>query len=111
MKYIDGKTDEWRNEIEFLSTIAATEPHPAFAGLIFGLKNRYTHFMRTIPSILQNLKRLEKSSRNYFIKSLLNGHECNDMEKELFKLPTKYGGLGITNPCKISDREYLTAEF
>ena len=40
MKYIDGKTDKWRKEIEFLSTIAATESHAAFAGLIFGLKNR-----------------------------------------------------------------------
>ena len=28
------------------------------------------------------------------------------MERELFELLAKYGGLGIINPSKISDREY-----
>ena len=28
------------------------------------------------------------------------------MQRELFELPAKYGELGITNPSKISDREY-----
>ena len=36
--------------MEVLLTIAATEPHVAFAGFIFGLKYRYTYFMRTIPN-------------------------------------------------------------
>ena len=66
-----------------LSNIAATEPNAAFAGFTFGLKHRYSYFMRTIPNISQNLKRLEKRIRNYFIKSLFNGYECYDMEREL----------------------------
>ena len=37
-------------KMEVLLTIAATEPHVAFAGFIFGLKYRYTYFMRTIPN-------------------------------------------------------------
>ena len=41
-KFIDEKIDEWCKEIEILSTIAATEPHAAFAGFISGLKHRYT---------------------------------------------------------------------
>ena len=102
-KYIDKKIDEWCKETEVLSTIAATEYHAAFAGFIVGLKHRYTYFMTTIPNILQNLKWLEKNIRNYFIKSLFNGYECNDMEREL---PTKYGGLEIINSFKISDCQY-----
>ena len=80
---LSKKNDEWCKEIEVLSTIAATEPNAAFAGFTFGLKHRYSYFMRTIPNISQNLKRLEKSIRNYFIKSLFNGYECYDMEREL----------------------------
>ena len=80
-KYIDKKIAEWCKEIEVLSIIPATEPHAAFSGFIFGFKHHYTYFMRTIPNISQNLKRLEKSIRNYFIKSLFNGYECNDMER------------------------------
>ena len=105
-KFIDEKIDEWCKEIEILSTIAATEPHAVFAGFIFGSKHRYTYFMRTTPNISQNLKQLEKSIRNYFIKSLFNGYECDDIERELFELPTKYGGLSIINASKISDRQH-----
>ena len=62
--------------------------------------------MRTIPNISQNLKQLEKSIRNCFSKFLFNTYESNDIEKELFESPAKYGGPGIINPSKISDREY-----
>ena len=67
--------------------------------------------MRTIPNVSQNSKRLEKSSRNYFIKSLFNGYECNSMERELFELSGKSGGLGTINPSKISDREYRNSRI
>ena len=60
-KYIDKKIAEWCKDIEILSIIAATDPQAAFAGLIFGLRHRYTYFIRTIPNIWQNLKGLEKS--------------------------------------------------
>ena len=50
-KYIVEKIGKWCKEIEILSTIAATEPHTAFAGFIFGLKHRYIYFMRAIPNI------------------------------------------------------------
>ena len=66
----------------------------------------YTYFISTISNISQNLKQPEKSVTNYFIKSLFNGYECNDMERELFELTAKYGGLRKIKPSKISDREY-----
>ena len=87
-----------------LSTIAATGPEAA--GFIFGLKHRYRYFMRTIPNIFQNLKGLEKSIRNCYIKSLFS-----DMERDLFELPDNYGGLGIINPSKISDHEYHNSQI
>ena len=49
-KNIDEKNDKWCKKMEVLLTIAATEPHVPFAGFIFGLKYRYTYFMRTIPN-------------------------------------------------------------
>ena len=110
-KYIDEKIEEWSKEIEVLSTIAATEPQAVFTGSIFDLKHCYTYVMETIPNISENLKRLEKNIRNSFIKSLFDGYECNDMERELFELPAKYGRLGIINPSKISHREYRNSRI
>ena len=49
--------------------------------------------------------------RNYFTKSMFNGHEFNDMERGLFKLPAKYGGLGIINTSRISNRKYRNSRI
>ena len=45
---------------------------------------------------------LNKSIRKQFLKYLFNGYECDDMERELFELLARYGGLGIIKPSKIS---------
>ena len=40
------------------------------------------------------------------MKYLFNGYECNDMndiKRELFELPAKYGGLGIIHLSKVSN--------
>ena len=104
--YINNKIDEWCKEIEVLSKIATSEPHAAYAAFVFGLRHRYTFFMRTIPNISTNLQRLENKIRYCFIKTLLNGYECTDLERELFELPAKFGGLGLINPSKISNNVY-----
>merc|ERR1712194_2577 len=36
--------------------------------------------------------------------------EVNDLERELFSLPARYGGLGIANPCVQSDRQMENSE-
>ena len=33
------------------------------------------------------------------------------MDRKLFELPAKYGGLGIINPSKTSDREYHNSQI
>ena len=104
--YINNKIDEWCKEIEVLSKIATSEPHAAYAAFVFGLRHRYTFFMRTIPNISTNLQRLENKIRYCFIKTLFNGYECTDLERELFELPAKFGGLGLINPSKISNNVY-----
>ena len=47
--------------------------------------------------------------RRKFIPALL-GREVNDLERELFSLPARYGGLGIGNPCVQSARQYTNSE-
>ena len=65
--------------------------------------------MRTIPNISENLKPLEQAIRHKFIFALLNSYQCNDIERQLFELPAKFGGLGIPNPSKISDEEFFNS--
>ena len=44
--------------------------------------------------------------RHRFIKSILNGYECNDTERKVFILPVKRGGLSIYNPSERFQTEF-----
>ena len=93
-------------EIEVLSTIAAIEPHAAFAGFIFCLKHLFYE---------DNSKYFTKTKtigqKHYFFKTLSNGYKCNAIERELLKLPAKFGGPGIVNPFKLSDCDYRNSRI
>ena len=65
--------------------------------------------MRTIPNISANLQPLENAIRDEFIPAILNGYLCNDLERRLFSLPAKYGGLAIFNPTERCIIEYTNS--
>ena len=51
--------------------------------------------MRTISNIETLLILLDNTIRSILLPALLNGYSCSDMERNLFSLPAKFGGLGI----------------
>ena len=51
--------------------------------------------MRTISEISHHLVSLEETLRNRFIPAITSGHICNDTERKLLFLPTRFGGLAI----------------
>ena len=51
--------------------------------------------MRTIPEISHHLVSLEETLRSRFIPLITGGHICNDTERKLLSLPTRFGGLAI----------------
>ena len=95
-KFINNLVDDWIEEIQTLSKISQTEPHAAYSAYINGMQNKYIFFMRTIPNISQNLKKLD-ASINHFITNLLS-YDFSENERILFSLPVKFGGLGIKIP-------------
>ena len=66
--------------------------------------------MRTIPNISYLLKPLDDAI-NSFIKFLFNGYDFSETERELWSLPAKYGGLGITIPSKVCDMQYQNLQL
>ena len=59
--------------------------------------------------ISANLQPLENAIRQEFIPAILNGYLCNDLERRLFSLPAKYGGLAIFNPTERCIIEYANS--
>ena len=61
--------------------------------------------MRRIPNIVMHFKPLDAAIDN-FITVLLCGHRYSKMDRQLFSLPAKFGGLGIVIPSQIADIQY-----
>jgi hypothetical protein len=108
-KHVTQKVEKWIDEVNELSRIALMYPHAAYAAFVQGLQHRYTYTMRTVPKIKKLLEPLEAAIRQHLLPAILNGYECNDLERKLFSLPAKFGGLGIFNPVDRSDNEYANS--
>ena len=64
---------------------------------------------RTISDIGHLFVPLENVVRNRFIPAVV-GRDISDLERQIFSLPVRYGGLGIADPSATSDREYSTSK-
>ena len=89
-------------DIPELSEIAKEEPQLAFN---VGVSQRWKFVQRTIKNIAHLFEPLEQMIRDKFIPAIC-GREISDMERRLFALPYRLGGLGIVNPVESADAEY-----
>ena len=49
--YVGGKVKEWVNEVTVLAEFATTQPQASYAAFTFGLRHKWTYFMRNLPDI------------------------------------------------------------
>ena len=115
-EYVSDLMNEWIEELKVLGNIAKIEPHLAYSAYIFGFQHKYTYFLRTIPDISSNLKRLDEAIDDLFLKPILNNYRFNYAERQWYSLPARKGGLGIIIPSEVSNIFYensktMTAEL
>ena len=104
--FIQAKCVEWIEEIKGLASIAQHEPHLAYAAFVYGSSRRWSFLMRTTPDIAVNLQPIEDKIRNLLIPNMTGHTIRSNLERSLFSLPAKLGGLAIINPVEIADNEY-----
>ena len=104
-QYVREKVDEWVACIQKLSNIARTQPHASYICYVKGFSHKYTYFMRTIPRISALLHRLDHAV-DQFMKVLFDNYDFNIVERKLWSLPVRMGGMGISIPSQISDEQY-----
>ena len=56
-----NKVATWVAQVERLADIAATQPHAALAGFVFGLRHRWTFIQRTMPTAGDHMRPLRDS--------------------------------------------------
>ena len=50
-EYVGEKVDEWVNEVTNLADFAISQPQASSAAFTFGMRHRWTYFLRTVPDI------------------------------------------------------------
>ena len=50
-EYVNDKVVDWVNEVKRLAEFAVSQPQACFAAFTFGLKHRWTYFLRTLPDM------------------------------------------------------------
>jgi len=107
-KYVSDKVHKWCQDIKLLSSIAVEEPQAALTAYTKGICHRWTFIQRTIPGISHLFQPLEDCIRTDFIPAIL-GKNVSDLDRSIFALPVRHGGLGISNPVENCNREFTAS--
>ena len=102
--YVSKKVVEWCQEVKKLATYALTQPQAAYTALTYGLRHKWSFIARTIPGTADQFKPLEEVIKEYFIPALTGCMPPGDLDRLVFALPCRDGGLGLINPCSLSSQ-------
>ena len=104
-EHVGEKVDEWVNEVTKLVDFALSQPQACYTAFTFGLRHRWTYFLRTLPDIAESLEPLERAINEVLIPAVTD-HTVTKVERDLLGLPVRMGGLGFTDPVVTSSSEY-----
>ena len=62
--YVQLKVDKWKEELQSLVEIAATQPQATYTALIFSIKNKWSYLARTTETIGHLLQPIEDVLRH-----------------------------------------------
>ena len=108
---IQSKISEWVSQLELLTTVATTQPHPAFAALIHGFTNKWSYYFRSTPGIDAFIGPLEECLRNKLLPTLTGQSSISDSMRSLLSLPPRLGGMGIVNLHHEASAQYSSSLF
>ena len=98
----------WISEITKLAEFAVTQPQASYAAYTFGLKHRWTYFLRTLPEIQDLLEPLESAISRVLIPAITD-RQCGQLDRDILALPVRLGGLGIANPSSDANFDYTSS--
>ena len=108
--YLKQKEFEWVDKIEKLSFVAKTEPQCALSGLTKSLQAEWNFSHRVLGGSSQLFQPLENLLMEKFLHAILGTSSISSMERSIFCLPARKGGLGVSNPTSFADESYNTSQ-
>ena len=104
--YVCDRVIQWLTELEVLMDFARSQPHAAYSAITKGLTSTWSYMIRTTSAISHLLQPMEEVIREKFRPALTGWPPPNDLERCLFSLPARLGGMWISNPQDTSDSMY-----
>ena len=104
-EYLKHKVDEWRMEVEKIAEVAGSQPQAAYAAFVHGTINKWNYVCRTVANCGHLLQPVEDAIQQKLIPTTTRRPPCSWEERALLALPTKLGGLGLTDPTSTADHE------
>ena len=77
-----GKAEDWVGEVTRLAEFAISQPQASYAAFTFGLRHRWTYFMRRLPDMGNLLQPLERAITDVLIPSLIE-RNCSEAESAI----------------------------
>ena len=103
--FTEQRVDEWIQGVSRLPSFAETQPHASYAAFAHGYLSKWNYYFLTTPNISNRFSPLESAVRSHFLPKLVL-YPVGDVERELFGLAVRFGGLSISNPTLTSDEQY-----
>ena len=89
IKYVTEKVSEWCEELKPVPNFVKS-----YAAFCFGEQNKYSYFVRTIPSMSELMKPVDEVIQNNLLPSII-GKSITENQRRLYSLPTNSGVQGI----------------
>ena len=69
-EYVSEKVDNWVDQVVKMAEFAATQPQACYAAYTFGLKHKWTYYLRTLSDIEELLEPLERAISDALIPTI-----------------------------------------
>ena len=106
--YLTQKVQVWESCVEKLAVAAALQPQAGYAALSKSLQFEWQFLQRVVPNCGDHFTPLGDRINNSFWPSLFGGG-IDSIEKQLFSLPARMGGLGVRNPVDFAKLAFDTS--
>jgi len=87
-EYVSEKVSNWVKELAMLPEFALSQPQASYAAYTFGLKQRWTYFLKTLPEIQDLLEPLENAISQVLIPAITE-RKCNQLHRTILALPVR----------------------
>jgi hypothetical protein len=109
-QYVQEKTRRWETTITRLAEMGDLQPQAAFTAFQKSLSAEWTYIKRVIPDTETNFKGVEQAITKELLPKILGRASITPLERELYALPAKEGGMGVPDPSsKDTDGSYATS--